>query len=104
MATRGAQTRLTPEEYIAFERKFIPDSEIVRHEYMNGEIIPMPGASLAHNLITMNISAGLHTNLQDTDCIVFANEMRISIPTANSYFYPNVGVVCEEPRFEDDVF
>ena len=30
--------------------------------------------------------------------------MRISIPTAKSYFYPEVGVVCEEPRFEDDVF
>jgi len=104
MATPAAQTHLTPEEYIAFERKFLPDAEIVRHEYMNGEIIPMPGASFAHNLITMNISARLHTSLQDTDCIVFANEMRISIPTARSYFYPDVGVVCEEPRFEDDVF
>ena len=30
--------------------------------------------------------------------------MRVSIPSANSYFYPDVGVVCEEPRFEDDVF
>ena len=30
--------------------------------------------------------------------------MRISIPTAKSYFYPDVGVVCEDPRFEDDVF
>ena len=30
--------------------------------------------------------------------------MRISIPTAKSYFYPDVGVVCGEPRFEDDIF
>lgn len=30
--------------------------------------------------------------------------MRVSIPTARSYFYPDVGVVCEEPRFEDEVF
>ena len=30
--------------------------------------------------------------------------MRVSIPAAKSYFYPDVGVVCEEPRFEDDVF
>ncbi len=104
MATPAAQTHLTPEEYIAFERKFIPDSEIVRHEYMNGEVIPMPGASFAHNLITMNISVRLHTSLQGTDCVVFANDMRISIPTARSYFYPDVGVVCEEPRFEGDIF
>ena len=104
MATRAAQTYLTPEEYITLERKAIPDAETVRSEYINGEIIPMPGASFPHNLITMNISARLHANLQGTECTVFANDMRISIPTAKSYFYPDVGVVCEAPRFEDDVF
>ena len=104
MAARGAQTYLTPEEYITLERKAIPDAETVRSEYINGEIINMPGASFPHNLITMNISARLHANLQGTGCAVFANDMRISIPTAKSYFYPDVGVVCEEPRFEDDVF
>jgi Uma2 family endonuclease len=30
--------------------------------------------------------------------------MRVSTPTTTSYFYPDVVVVCEEPRFEDDVF
>ena len=33
MATPAARTRLTPEEYIAFERKALPDAEIIRHEY-----------------------------------------------------------------------
>ena len=55
MATRGAQTHLTLEEYITLERKAIPDAETVRSEYINGEIINMPGASFAHNLITSNI-------------------------------------------------
>ena len=104
MATRGAQTYLTPEEYIALERKAIPDAETVRSEYMKGEIIAMSGASFAHNLITMNISARLHDRLRDSRCVVFANEMRVSIPSVKSYFYPDVGVVCGEPRFEDDVF
>ena len=104
MATPAAQTHLTPEEYIAFERKFLPDSEIVRHEYINGELVPVLGANRAHNLITGNIAGELHTRLKGTACFVFANEMRVSIPTAKSYFYPDVGVVCEEPRFEDDVF
>ena len=103
MATRGAQAYFTPEEYIALERKAIPDFETVRSEYIKGEIIPRSSSNLAHNLITGNIASELHTRLKDTECIVFANEMRISIPTARSYFYPDVGVVCEEPRFEDDV-
>ncbi len=40
MATRGAQTYLTPEEYITLECKAIPDFETARSEYIKGEIIP----------------------------------------------------------------
>ncbi len=32
MASPAAQTYLTPEEYIAFERKAIPDAETVRRK------------------------------------------------------------------------
>lgn len=104
MATGAAQTYLTPEEYITLERKAIPDAETVRSEYMKGEIIAMSGASLAHNLITGNVFANLYIRLRGSGRLVFANEMRVSIPSVNSYFYPDVGVVCEKPRFEDDVF
>ena len=104
MATRGAETYLTPEEYIALERRAIPDIETVRSEYIKGKIIPRSSSNLSHNLITGNIAGEFHTRLKGTTCFVFANEMRVSIPAAKSYFYPDVGVVCEEPRFEDDVF
>ena len=104
MAASAAQTRLTPEEYIAFERKALPDADIIRHEYINGELIAMSGASRAHNLITINISTALHSRLRGSRCETYANEMRVSTPTTTSYFYPDVVVVCEEPRFEDDVF
>jgi Uma2 family endonuclease len=104
MTTRIHQAGLTPEEYLVLERKAIPDAETVRSEYLDGEIIAMSGASFAHNLITGNIFAELHTRLKGSGYVVFANEMRVSVPTAESYFYPDIGVVCEEPRFEDDVF
>ena len=104
MATRAAQTDLTPEEYITLERKAIPDADTVKTEYIKGKIIPRSSSNLAHNLITGNIASGFHTRLKGTECFVFANQMRVSIPAAKSYFYPDVGVVCEEPRFEDDVF
>ena len=104
MATPAAHTRLTPAEYIAFERKFLPEAEIIRHEYINGELIAMAGASRAHNLITINISTALHSRLRSSGCETYANEMRVSTPTTTSYFYPDVVVVCEAPRFEDDVF
>ena len=104
MTMRTSQGYYTPEEYITLERKAIRDAEIVRSEYMNGKIIGRSSSNWAHNVITGNIVAGLYTRLKSSGCFVFAHEMRVSIPLANSYFYPDVGVVCEEPRFEDDVF
>ena len=104
MAARSAQTYLTPAEYIALERKAIPDADTVRSEYVKGEIIAMSGASRAHNLITGNISGELRAQLRGSECETYANEMRVSSPLTSSYFYPDVVVVCEEPRFEDDVF
>ena len=104
MTMRTPQAYLTPQEYITLERKAIPDAETVRSEYINGEIIAMSGASFAHNLITYNISGEFRTRLRGSGCLAFANEMRVSIPSVNSYFYPDVSVVCEEPRFQDDVF
>ncbi len=104
MAASAAQTRLTPEEYIAFERKALPDAEIIRHEYINGELIAMSGASRAHNLITGNIFGELRAQLRSSGCETYMSDMRVSTPPTASYFYPDVVVVCEEPRFEDDVF
>ncbi|MYA72137.1 Uma2 family endonuclease [Candidatus Poribacteria bacterium] len=101
---RISEAYFTPEEYITLERKAIPNAEIVRSEYMNGKIIGRSSSNWAHNLIAGNIVAELYTRLKSRECFVFANQMRVSIPSANSYFYPDVGVVCEEPRFEDDLF
>ena len=104
MTIGTSQAYFTPEEYITLERKAILDAETVRSEYMNGKIIGRSSSNWAHNLIAGNIVAGLYTRLGNSECLAFANEMRVSIPSANSYFYPDVGVVCGEPRFEDNIF
>ena len=104
MATPAAQTHLTPEEYITFERKAIPDAETVRSEYVKGKIIPRSSSNRAHNLITGNIAGELRDLLKGSRCETYANDMRVSSPLTSSYFYPDVVIVCEEPRFEDDVF
>lgn len=51
MSSIAAQTYLTPEEYIAAERK-----ATLKSEYLSGKIVAMSGASNEHNLITMNTS------------------------------------------------
>lgn len=99
MPSTAAQTYLTPEEYLAWERK-----ADIKHEYMRGEIIAMSGASYQHTIITMNISGELYIQLKGTACTVHTNDMRVRTSPETSYFYPDVIVVCDKPRFEDNAF
>ncbi len=104
MAISAVQTYLSPEEYITLERKAIPTYDTVRSEYVNGKIVAMSGASRAHNLILFNISGELRNRLKGSACEAYTSKMRVGTPSTSSYFYPDVVVVCDEPRFEDDVF
>lgn len=88
----------TPEEYLAFEREAED-----KHEFIDGEIVAMAGASREHNLIGVNISSELHFALKGKPCEVYANDMRVRI-SQNRYGYPDVVVVCEKPQFDDDEF
>ena len=90
MASAAAQTYLTPEEYLAFERK-----ATTKHEYLNGQIVAMSGASREHNLITGNIFGVLYIQLMERECETYASEMRVKIHQAASYTYPDVVVVCD---------
>ena len=99
MTAIAVQTQLTPEEYLDWERK-----APFKNEYLAGQILAMSGASRAHNLITGNVFNGLYNQLVNRDCEAYASEMRVKARPITSYFYPDITVVCDEPRFEDDVF
>ena len=99
MSSIAVRTYLTPEEYITAERK-----ATLKSEYLSGEIVAMSDASNEHNLITMNTANGLYNQVTDRGCRVYASDMRVGIGARVSYFYPDVTVVCDEPRFEDDAF
>ena len=99
MATAAAYAYLTQEEYLAFERE-----ADIKHEYCNGQLYAMSGASRAHNLISGNIFGELRAQLKGRTCEVYMSEMRVLVDAARSYRYPDVVVACEAPRFQDDVF
>lgn len=99
MTSLAAETYVTPEAYLALERK----AEF-KSEYSHGEIFAMSGASNAHNLITLDIATELNLQLRRRGCLVYVSEMRVRTSPTGSYFYPDVAVVCDEPRFEDNVF
>lgn len=90
---------LTPADYLALERK-----SDVRHEYYNGEIFAMSGASRRHNLVTVNFTSELRQQLKGRRCETYSADMRVFIPSTGLYTYPDVVVVCGEPQFQDDEF
>ena len=99
MASVAAPTYLTPEAYLEFERK-----AMTKNEYVNGDIIAMAGASFAHNFITLDTATHLNNQLMGTACQVATADLRVKVVQTESYFYPDIVVVCGEPRAEDNVF
>ena len=95
----AADTYITPEAYLASERK-----AKVKSEYIHGEVLAMSGASNAHNIITVEITTELNIQLRPRGCFVYSGDMRVRTSPTGSYFYPDVAVVCDKPRFEDNVF
>jgi len=86
----------TPEDYLMFER-----THTDRHEFADGQIIQQAGGSRNHSLIGANIVSSLHQQLRSRPCIVYGSDMRIAIPRARRYVYPDVSVACEASHFED---
>jgi Uma2 family endonuclease len=91
------QERLyTPEEYLALEA-----AADFRSEYYDGHILPMAGGSRNHNRIALNLSSALNTRLDPERYEVFISDMRVWIPKAKLYTYPDVMVVSEPIAFLD---
>jgi len=86
----------TPEQYLALER-----DATYKSEYYNGEIYAMAGASEAHNLINVVVSATLLNGLRGKPCRVYSNDMKVRAQTTSAFVYPDTIVVCGPPRFDD---
>ena len=78
----------TPDEYLTSEV-----SSDTRHEYINGEIIPMTGGTPEHNEIASILNAALRVSLKGQPYSIFVADQRLWIPSRNLYTYPDVMVV-----------
>jgi Uma2 family endonuclease len=92
-----SQVAISAEEYLARER-----SGEWKHEYHDGEVVAMVGASEAHNLIAGNAFAGLHAQLRGRPCRVYPSDLRVRVSQAGLYTYPDLTVVCGPAQFADD--
>lgn len=96
MVARVAErSRLSPEEYLAWERQ-----QEQKHEYFEGEVYAMAGGSPRHNRLSARITSVLETALGGR-CHVFSSDQRIR-SRERRYVYPDLSVVCGSPVIEHD--
>ena len=85
MASLPNQPLLTPEEYLAIERK-----AEYRSEYVDGQMFAMSGASGEHNQITGNVYASLKHQLRGGSSRPFILDVRVRAKQVGPYYYPDV--------------
>jgi phenylacetic acid degradation protein len=84
----------TIEDYLYME-----ESATQKHEYYNGEIFAMAGASRDHNIITSNMMVFLAHKLWGSSCRIFTSDQRVHVEANTLFTYPDLTIVCGEPVY-----
>lgn len=94
---QNALAHISVADYLAGELR----SEI-RHEYIDGEVFAMSGASRRHHLIATNLAR--HTSnaaANRRSCQVFIAGMKVFIEARNVFYYPDLFASCDPGDRED---
>lgn len=84
------KTKISVKDYLEGE-KISP----VKHEYVDGEVYAMAGASDNHNLISGDIYIALGMHLRNSSCQPFSGDIKVRA-AIDVYYYPDILVSCEE--------
>jgi Uma2 family endonuclease len=91
MLTPVRHPYFTPDQYLELERV-----SLIKHEYIQGQMVAMAGASKSHVLIVGNVSAMLVNHLRGSNCFAYATDMKVRLPALNTFYYPDLAVTCDE--------
>ncbi|HVE59895.1 MAG TPA: Uma2 family endonuclease [Pyrinomonadaceae bacterium] len=90
MGLAKLKTKISIENYLEGE-----NFSDIKHEFVNGEVYAMAGASDRHYRITMNIAAKLDSHLENSKCETFMAEMKLQADE-KTFYYPDVFVSCDK--------
>jgi Uma2 family endonuclease len=88
--TAIAERRLSAQEYLELERR----SE-TRHEFVNGILIPVPGASKIHSRIVFNITVSLAQAVVASDARLHQGDTQL-LTASGRFYYPDVMIVLAD--------
>ena len=90
MAVPSHDLELSIDDYLKLE-----ESSDIRHEYVGGRIFAMTGATDAHNALVTNLTALIWPHVRASGCGLYANDMKLKLSSARSFYYPDLMVSCE---------
>lgn len=91
MALPQPKVPFSADDFLAWEA-----NQTERHEYVNGEVFPVAGGEGRHASVSGNLFAALHGHLKGSRCRVYMNDVKLQVPAAKAFFYPDVFVTCSE--------
>lgn len=83
------RSKHTVAEYLSFEKE-----SLQKHEFFEGEIFAMAGASNAHNEIFSNVFIAIGSQLKGKPCKPYGSDLRIHIPENTLFTYPDISIIC----------
>lgn len=98
MSLPKPRTRMTIAEYLEMEK-----TSEVKHEYLDGAIYAMSGASKRHNVLGNNFRDELRPHLRSGKCTIYTFEVKVFIEALNTFYYPDLVVACD-PDDSDDYY
>lgn len=94
-----AKKEVSITEYLEWEQ-----NSDVKHEYYQGEIFAMAGATVEHNKIVVNSLIALGSQLKNKNCRPYVNDLRVAVEANSLYTYPDISVICGDIQKTDDQF
>ena len=92
----NAARKYTIDEYIAIE-----EASEMKHEFRDGEIVAMAGASPNHTFILADLVFLIRSQIKTGGCRIASADMRVRMTPEGRYSYPDLIVVCGTPVFDD---
>lgn len=88
-APHTSQPYISESDYLAGEQV-----NHERHEYLDGHIYLMAGASKQHNRIARNFINRLESAATAKGCEIFFSDMKVRVEKYKAYYYPDVVISC----------
>lgn len=88
--------KMTIEEFLAME-----EAAEEKHILWDGEVFSvaaMAGGTFDHGTVSANVIAGLHGALRGSGCRVMTSDVKVWVPSKESFVYPDATVLCGRPE------